>query len=198
MKFFIRRFLEALRPITSKAKEVKVSIIVPLIRKFVTKFIVQPPQYTLLRYMAITIDIIIFSVLFSTLLKALSRLIFKMYFVDIENEEALMRIFATSHEIKHEYLVKLIFSSMVTLFIEYVILGAYIIGFNLYFSSTPGKYIFKLKIVDYNTEKKPSFMQFLRRYLGYLAFPISLCFVIFRKNSKFVHDIFGRTKIIRV
>jgi len=76
-----------------------------------------------------------------------------------------------------------------------------VVVFWVYRSATPGKMIFKLKIVDAVTGKKPGTKKFIGRYLAYyvstLPLMIGLFWVAFDKKKQGWHDKLAGTVVVR-
>jgi len=85
--------------------------------------------------------------------------------------------------------------------LNYILPAAVIIIFWIYKSSTPGKMMLKLTIVDAATGGKPSTAQFVGRYLGYYVSTIplllGLIWVGFDKRKQGWHDKLAGTVVIR-
>lgn len=69
------------------------------------------------------------------------------------------------------------------------------------FQATPGKMLFGAKIVDANTGGKPSVVQFILRYIGYipsfLIFGLGVFWVAFDKRKQGWHDKLASTVVVR-
>jgi uncharacterized RDD family membrane protein YckC len=78
---------------------------------------------------------------------------------------------------------------------------AVLIGFWLSAQSTPGKMLFKAKIVDAETGAKPSGKQFALRYLGYivgsLALGLGFLWAAFDKRNQGWHDKMAGTVVVK-
>jgi len=85
--------------------------------------------------------------------------------------------------------------------LNYILPAVVVILFWTYKSSTPGKMLLKLTIVDAKTGGKPSTAQFIGRYLGYYASMIPLflgiMWVGFDKRKQGWHDKLAGTVVIR-
>ena len=83
----------------------------------------------------------------------------------------------------------------------YVLPIALILGFWMIKGSTPGKMIFKTKIVDAKTGGHPSKLQFIGRYLGYIISSIPLClgflWIAWDKRKQGWHDKMSGTVVVR-
>ena len=91
--------------------------------------------------------------------------------------------------------------SIGVMIILYVLPIALILGFWMWKGSTPGKMIFKAKIVDARTGGHPSKMQFVGRYLGYILSSLPLCLGFFwigwDKRKQGWHDKLSKTVVVR-
>jgi len=75
------------------------------------------------------------------------------------------------------------------------------LSFCVYKSSTPGKMLFGLKIVDVKTNKPPSLGQYIVRYAAYLV-SFSLCllgflWIIIDKRKQGLHDKIAGTSVVK-
>lgn len=78
-----------------------------------------------------------------------------------------------------------------------LITGTYFVGFWIRYSATPGKMIMRMKIVDADTLEKPTKLQFVKRFLGYVTIPFGIWFVPFSKNHRALHDKLSGTAVIK-
>ncbi|WP_318493340.1 RDD family protein [Photobacterium leiognathi] len=66
--------------------------------------------------------------------------------------------------------------------------------------ATPGKMVFKLKVVDTKTNEKATALRYLGRYFSYIASNITLgigyLFIVFRKDKQALHDLISGTRVI--
>ena len=81
--------------------------------------------------------------------------------------------------------------------INLLIVGSYFVGFWMRYSATPGKMIMRMKIVDAATLEKPTKLQFIKRFLGYITIPFGIWFVPFSKNHRALHDKLSGTAVIK-
>lgn len=80
---------------------------------------------------------------------------------------------------------------------NFLITGAYFVGFWIYYSATPGKMIMKMTIVDAYTLAKPTKWQFVKRFLGYVTILFGIWFVPFSKQHRALHDRLSGTLVIK-
>lgn len=97
-----------------------------------------------------------------------------------------------------EYLMHFALENLVS----FVIMGLVVIYLWLVSSSTPGKWLLRMRIVDERTYRKPTTRQFVVRYLGYIAslLPLGLGFFWagWDKNKQAWHDKIAGTLVIKV
>lgn len=83
---------------------------------------------------------------------------------------------------------------------DLIIVTLFVIGLWVYKSSTPGKMIFGMEIVDATTFEKPKGWQWAARYLGYIVstIPLGLGFtwIAFNKRKRAFHDYLANTVVI--
>ncbi|MCC8368771.1 MAG: RDD family protein [Rickettsia endosymbiont of Oxypoda opaca] len=77
------------------------------------------------------------------------------------------------------------------------ILGSYFVGFWYYKGATLSKMIMHMKIVDAATLAKPTIWQLIRRFLGYMTFPIGIWLVLFSSQRQALHDKIAGTVVIK-
>lgn len=118
----------------------------------------------------------------------------------------------STHEISNEQLVHTMqetgFISLVAnkifsgIVLNFLIFGAITLLFWKKFNATPGKMVFKLKVVDDTTLEEPSTSQYIVRFVGYIisALPLGLGFLIipFNKRKKALHDYMANTVVVYV
>lgn len=83
---------------------------------------------------------------------------------------------------------------------DLIIVTLFLIGLWVYKSSTPGKMIFGMKIVDATTFEKPKAWQWAARYFGYIIslLPLGLGFlwVALNRRKRAFHDYIAHTVVI--
>ena len=82
---------------------------------------------------------------------------------------------------------------------EYVIPFIVVIAFWVYSGATPGKMLFKLKIVDAETRGPVTPLRLILRYFAYFVSAIPLClgfvWIAWDKNKQSWHDKIARTVV---
>jgi uncharacterized RDD family membrane protein YckC len=85
--------------------------------------------------------------------------------------------------------------------LSFAFVACYILPFWRRYSTTPGKMLFRLKIVDQTTGDAMTDRQMLRRFFGYLlaALPLTLGFMwcVIDRKSRNVEDLFAHTVVVR-
>lgn len=70
------------------------------------------------------------------------------------------------------------------------------------FSATPGKMIFRIRIVDEQTHSRPSNKQILLRAMGYFVSTIVFClgflWIFIDKEKRGWHDMIAKTRVIKI
>ena len=93
-------------------------------------------------------------------------------------------------------------SGPVDILLNYVLPAIAVIAFWVYKSATPGKMLFKLKIISVKDGQAPGFGQLIGRYFSYYVsmIPLFLGFiwVAFDKNKRGWHDKLSSTAVIYV
>ena len=98
----------------------------------------------------------------------------------------------------------LLTSGLITL-IQVLLLFLYFIAFWYYTSTSPGKYLMRIKIVNHKNHTKPKLSQLLIRFfVGYIVFGIipfalfiNLIFTIFARQRRSWHDKISGTLLIK-
>lgn len=85
--------------------------------------------------------------------------------------------------------------------LQVAFIALYIIPCWFRYSTTPGKMLFRLQILDEKTGERMSDRQAVKRFLGYFlsALPLTLGFVwiVFDKRRRGFHDMFAGTIVVR-
>ncbi len=151
------------------------------------------------------LDFMIVSIIASPILKIMILSLFKFHFADFIEANSLIvsapediQIVIT-HDKFREYLTansySIYFIEMI--FVQFFLFGIYFIFSWWKFGTTFIKYIFKMKVIDYKTQNKPSFKACVIRYISYLFLFISAFFIVFRKDKRAIHDILSGTIVIK-
>jgi len=86
------------------------------------------------------------------------------------------------------------------IFLNYILPAILVLVFWFYKSATPGKMATRLTIVDAKTGRKPTFVQFLLRYVGYFLssiFLLGFIWIAFDKRKQGWHDKLAGTVVVR-
>lgn len=65
------------------------------------------------------------------------------------------------------------------------------------FGTTPAKFIFNIKIIDYENGGKISFINSIIRLTGYIFYPISFFVSYFRKDKRGIHDLISGSIVVK-
>lgn len=105
-----------------------------------------------------------------------------------------------THRPTYDDLMIVLVSYSDVLLFESILIAIIIIFFWIYRSATPGKMLFRMKIVDATTFGKPTTGQLILRYLGYYVagIPLFLGFIwiYYDKRHQGWHDKMGNTVVI--
>ena len=151
------------------------------------------------RVMSTMLDMILVILICSPIQSFISKILLKMAIADypeitIENIQTII----TPERIEGDYKLK---NSLITYAIElfvaqFVLLGAYYVVFWNYFGYTPGKYFFRMRIVDLDTMEQPKFFKFILRFIGYLFAPLNIIFMLLDRRGRGLHDRMAKTVVI--
>ncbi|MBL0318882.1 MAG: RDD family protein [Alphaproteobacteria bacterium] len=150
----------------------------------------KPPYASaLIRLLATFIDLILSCIIIVPLFAIFN----KMMFGDMSSYEIANRIVTHKDQI--------IFGKFITSYIlQSLFLLALIFLFWISKNATPGKTLFKLKIVDAETLAEPSKKQYVIRLMGYMlaTLPLGLGFIwiVFSSKGQGWHDIISHTVVI--
>lgn len=78
-----------------------------------------------------------------------------------------------------------------------LVIGSYFVGFWYFKGATPSKMFMRMKIVDAVTLERPTLIQLIKRFLGYLTFPIGIFFILFSSQKQALHDKIAKTIVIK-
>lgn len=63
--------------------------------------------------------------------------------------------------------------------------------------ATPVKYIMRMRVVDMLSFDKPTIFQSIRRFIGYILFPIGIWSLFLTKHKQMLHDKISSTVVIK-
>ena len=78
-----------------------------------------------------------------------------------------------------------------------LVIASYFLGFWYYKGATLSKMFMRMKIVDAVTLNRPTLRQLIKRFLGYMTFPIGIFFILFSSQKQALHDKIARTVVIK-
>ena len=86
--------------------------------------------------------------------------------------------------------------------VQLAIIGLFLVGSQVAFGFTPGKWIMGLRVVDRRTLQAPASWQYVVRYFGYIVASVPLMLGImwanFNKQHRGWHDMLARTVVIQI
>lgn len=77
-----------------------------------------------------------------------------------------------------------------------VMMVYFILCWNIW-GATPVKYIMRMRVVDAVSVEKPTIFQSIRRFIGYILFPLGIWSIFFTKNKQMLHDKISGTVVIK-
>ncbi len=159
----------------------------------------------LLRFITSMLDFMVVSIIAAPLLRIIILYLFKFHFGDflsandlaLNNPEDIQIVI--THDKFREYLTGNNYSIyfMEMALVQFSVFAIYFVFSWWKFGTTFIKYIFKIKIIDYKTQGKPSFKACLIRYITYIFCLFSAFFIMFRKDKRAINDILSGTIVIR-
>ena len=106
----------------------------------------------------------------------------------------------TDEEFSRRVLPLVIAKMLTYMFINILIVGVIYVSFWKYFNSSPGKMLFKAKIVDSKTFQNPTIGQYIIRFIGYivsaLTFLMGFMMIGLNKRKRGLHDYMAGTVVI--
>ncbi|AFB21139.1 RDD family protein [Rickettsia canadensis] len=78
-----------------------------------------------------------------------------------------------------------------------LVIGSYFITLWYYTGATLSKILLRMKIVDAVTLNRPTLKQLIKRFLGYMTFPIGIFFILFSSKKQALHDKIAGTVVIK-
>ncbi|MGX6960454.1 MAG: RDD family protein [Rickettsia endosymbiont of Pentastiridius leporinus] len=81
--------------------------------------------------------------------------------------------------------------------INLLVIGIYFVGFWYYKNATPSKMFLHMEIVDAVSLSRPTLGQLIKRFLGYLTFPVGIFFILFSSQKQALHDKIAGTVVIK-
>jgi len=158
------------------------------------------------RVFAMTIDLVVISIVISPLMTIISKYVFIYSFheffiqhgIDTNNTEAMSAAIKLPEFADYITAFKF-FSYLGILFcLNTVFVGGYFITLWHKFGTTLGKIVMRMKIVDADDySKKPSIYQCIKRFLGYITAFIGIWSIVFNKRGMALHDKIANTVVIK-
>ncbi|MDP4832360.1 MAG: RDD family protein [Rickettsiaceae bacterium] len=157
------------------------------------------------RVFAMTIDIVILSLVLAPVMDFLSRHMFIYVFndffilnaVDTANNDAVV-LAVKSPEFTNYVTAARFFTYSGSLFLlNTIFMGAYFVILWRKFGTTPGKMAMRMKIVDADDYSRPSVYNLIKRFCGYITAFIGIWSIVFSKRGIALHDKLANTVVIK-
>ncbi|HJD56145.1 MAG TPA: RDD family protein [Rickettsia endosymbiont of Pyrocoelia pectoralis] len=134
----------------------------------------------------------------------LMRLFFYEYFINnninLHNPDEMLSSIVTEEFYKYlasGNLDKYTLFTVSIFVINLLVIAIYFVGFWYYKSATPSKMFLRMKIVDAASLSRPTLGQLVKRFLGYLTFPVGIFFILFSSQKQALHDKIAGTVVIK-
>ena len=87
--------------------------------------------------------------------------------------------------------------ALASTFAQFIILSFYFVISWTIFGATLGKFLLKMKVVNFKTLQKPSLLSSILRYLFFIMGPINIFYLFFNKQKRAIHDYIAETMVIK-
>ncbi|MFK7974264.1 MAG: RDD family protein [Rickettsiaceae bacterium] len=157
------------------------------------------------RLFAMTIDLVILSILITPIMNLISKHIFLLFFqdfftlysIDVNDAAAFSRA-TMSVEFTNYITAKQFLAYFSTLFLlNTTCMGFYFVFFWYKFNATPGKFLMKMKLVGADNYTTPSIYQLIKRFISYATVFPGLFLIIFNAKKMALHDKLANTVVIK-
>jgi uncharacterized RDD family membrane protein YckC len=149
------------------------------------------------RLLAMTFDLALTSILFSPLMRLISKNLFFLFFqINLPASQEYNDYFAQNLW-NHIEISDFILYIIVIFLINIILTGIYYVAFWQHFGATIGKMIMRIKILDEATLQLPSAKQAIIRFVGYAAGAFSILPIIFNTKHQGAHDKWAKTIVIK-
>lgn len=157
------------------------------------------------RVFAATIDLFILSVILTPIMSFIAKYVFIYIFndffiqnnVNISDSLSVMHALNNSNLLKYVTLGKFLTYLLIVLTIHGAFMSIYFIGFWKLCSTTPGKMLMKMKIVDASNLERPSTITLIKRFLFYFTALFGITTILFSKRGQALHDKIAGTVVIK-
>ena len=157
------------------------------------------------RLFSTLMDLSVFMVLLMPLTKMLNKYVFVKKFgamfkaknVDVDDYQALQKALESPEFIPYSNLSTVLELMVPMLCMQSIAIILYfILSWHIY-GVTPVKYIMRMRVVDAVTFTKPSLVQSIKRFMGYILFPIGIWSIFFTPQRQMLHDKISGTVVIK-
>ena len=157
------------------------------------------------RVFAMTIDLVILSIILTPVMNLISTQIFIHTFqeffilnnVDMTNTDDMAVAVRLPEFTEFVTASKFLTYTGIIFLINTFFMGIYFVTFWYKLGATPGKMLMRLKIVDADDYSKPSLSRCIKRFIGYITAIIGIWSMIFSKRGISLHDKIANTVVIK-
>ncbi len=159
-----------------------------------------------LRLISMSLDVILLVFIASLVMPIITLSLFSWIFADgveavgmpVKSLEDI-RLLMTSQD----FIAKITIQHFVRLFFYCLAIQFFLVSFYFVycwhkFGTTPGKVIFRMKVVDIETHNNLSLTRSITRYCGYLLSIPSLLSIVISKNRRGLHDYLAKSIVIKI
>ncbi len=158
------------------------------------------------RLFAMTIDIVILSLICTPIMNFLSKYIFIYIFrdfllshsIDIINNDAIISAVKSPEFTSYVTTSQFLIYSCSVFVVNVIFMGIYFVMFWSKFGTTPGKLLMRIKIIDVDNYSKPSIYNSIKRFCGYVTILIGIWSIIFNKKGRATHDKMANTMVVNL
>ncbi len=160
------------------------------------------------RLFASAIDLIILTIICTPIMTLISATIYSFLFKDFLIQKGIaiytkevFAVFQSSGFIEYVFSANLtqtyLTAALILNLINAVFIALYFLAFWNYTSTTPGKMLMHIKIVDAESFAKPTKWQFIKRLFGYVTAIIGLWSALVSTKKQAMHDRISGTVVIK-
>ncbi|GAB4162581.1 MAG: RDD family protein [Rickettsiaceae bacterium] len=157
------------------------------------------------RVFAMTIDLIVLSIIMTPIMNVISQYIFLHLFqdffvthsVDMSDKMAVSAVIRTQEFASYATANKFFTYFGLVFTLNTLFMGAYFVFFWRKFNATPGKMIMRMRVVDADDFSTPSTYRLIKRFVSYVTALIGIWSIIFNKRGMSLHDKIANTVVIK-
>jgi len=123
--------------------------------------------------------------------------IFEAKHIDIDDTNAVREALQSIEFAPYSNLATVIEIMLPMLCVQLIVMMLYfVLCWNIW-GATPVKYIMRMRVVDVVSLNKPTIFQSIRRFIGYMFFPIGIWSIFFTTQKQMLHDKISSTMVIK-